>query len=60
VSEKVFPSRGGESMPDGRERLPENKKEEQDRLTKVVSLAPLFALALQFLELILRLFGVIN
>jgi hypothetical protein len=47
-------------MPDGRERLPESKKEEQDHLAKVVSLAPLLTLALQFLELVLRLLGVIN
>ncbi|MDR0648222.1 MAG: hypothetical protein LBF92_02655 [Synergistaceae bacterium] len=46
-------------MPDGRDRLP-GKKEEQDRLTKVTSLAPLLTLALQILELILRILGVIN
>jgi hypothetical protein len=62
VSIKVFPLRGGESMPKGRKRLPEKsgKKEEQDRLAKVVSLAPLLKLALEFLELILRIFKVIN
>jgi hypothetical protein len=40
--------------------LPGNKKEEQDRLAKVVSLAPLFAVILQFLELVLKLLGVIR
>jgi hypothetical protein len=44
-------------------RLPDkgHKEEEQDpTLAKVVSLAPLLSLILQILELILRLFGVIN
>ena len=41
--------------------LPGNKKEEQDTtLSKVVYLAPLFAVILQALELILRLLGVIR
>jgi hypothetical protein len=47
-------------MPQGKDRRPGNKEEEQDTLlTKVVNLAPLFALILQALELILRLLGVI-
>ena len=46
-------------MPDGRDRLP-GKKEEQDLLSKVVHLAPLLTLALQILELVLRILGVIN
>jgi hypothetical protein len=37
-----------------------NKEEEQDRLSKVVSLAPLFAVILQLLELALKLLGVIR
>jgi hypothetical protein len=40
--------------------LPDNKKEEQGPLSKVLALAPLLALVLQLLELILKLFGVIN
>jgi hypothetical protein len=40
--------------------LPGNKKEEQDRLSQVVSLAPLFAVILQLLELLLWLLGVIR
>ena len=46
-------------MPDGKDRLP-SKKEEQDPLTKVMRLAPLFGLALQILELLLKVLGVIN
>jgi hypothetical protein len=42
------------------DRLPDNKKEEQGILAKVINLAPLCALVLQFLELILKLLGVIN
>jgi hypothetical protein len=47
-------------MPNGGNGLPGNKKEEQGTLSKVVTLAPLFALILQALELILRLLGVIG
>jgi hypothetical protein len=37
------------------------KKEEQDfTLSKAISLAPLLSLILQLLELLLKLFGVIN
>jgi hypothetical protein len=43
-----------------RERLPDNKKEEQDPLARVTALVPLLKLALEFLELILRIFKVIN
>jgi hypothetical protein len=46
-------------MPNGRDRLP-GKNEEQDPLTKVIGLAPLFSLVLQILELILKICGVIN
>jgi hypothetical protein len=46
-------------MPNGRGRLPDNK-EEQDHLSKVAVLAPLLALILQILELLLKIFGVIN
>jgi hypothetical protein len=37
-----------------------SKKEEQDILPKVLVLAPLLALILQVLELILKILGVIN
>jgi hypothetical protein len=47
-------------MPNGGNGLPGNKKEEQDHLAKVVNLAPLFAVILQFLELILKILGVIR
>jgi hypothetical protein len=47
-------------MPTGKDRLPDKKEEEQDHLAKVVSLAPLATLVLQILELILKIFGVIN
>jgi hypothetical protein len=42
------------------DQLPDNKKEEQGQLSKVLVLAPLLALILQFLELILKLLGVID
>jgi hypothetical protein len=48
------------SMPKGADRRPGNKKEEQDTLAKVIYLAPLFALILQILELILKILGVIG
>jgi hypothetical protein len=49
------------SMPKGKERRPGNKEEEQDTtLDKVVNLAPLFALILRLLEIILKLLGVIG
>jgi hypothetical protein len=48
------------SMPKGMDRRPGNKEEEQDLLAKVSDLAPLFALILQALELLLRLLGVIG
>jgi hypothetical protein len=51
---------GGNSMPDGKDRLPESKKEEQDPLAQVIRLAPLLNLILQLLEIILKLFGVIK
>jgi hypothetical protein len=40
--------------------LPDNKKEEQGRLSRVIALAPLFALILQLLELLLKICGVIK
>jgi hypothetical protein len=46
-------------MPNGRGRLPDNK-EEQDHLSKVAVLAPLLTVVLQFLELILKIIGVIR
>jgi hypothetical protein len=49
------------SMPKGADRRPGNRKEEQDSLlSKVLVFAPLFALILQILELILRILGVIG
>jgi hypothetical protein len=47
-------------MSKDRNGLPGNKKEEQDHLSKVVALAPLFAVVLQFLELLLKILGVIR
>ena len=47
-------------MPTGRDRRPSDKKEERDPLSQVLYLAPLFALILQLLELLLKLFGVIK
>jgi hypothetical protein len=49
-----------EDNTDGKERLPERKKEEQGHLSKVLRLAPLLTLALQLLELLLKICGVIN
>jgi hypothetical protein len=46
-------------MPNGRDRLPDNK-EEQDTLARVVFLAPLLTVVLQVLELLLKLLGVIQ
>jgi hypothetical protein len=43
-----------------RERLPAKDEEQDTLLTKVVSLAPLIAVILQILEMILKLFGVIQ
>jgi hypothetical protein len=41
--------------------LPDSKKEEQDSsLSKALSLAPLFAVILQAVELILKLLGIIR
>jgi hypothetical protein len=48
------------SMSKDADRRPGNKKEEQDTLDKVRDLAPLFALILQMLEFLLKLFGVIR
>jgi hypothetical protein len=57
--QKVFPLGEVIDVNEG-DHLPDNKKEEQDPLTKVISLAPLFAVILQLLELILKLLGVIR
>jgi hypothetical protein len=50
-------------MPDdntvGKDRLPD-KKEEQDHLSKVMRLAPLLNLAIRILELMLKIFRIIN
>ena len=46
-------------MPKDRGRLPGNKKEEQDTLTKVVFLAPLLNLIIRALELILKILRII-
>ena len=42
------------------DRRPDDKKEEQGTLAKVVYLAPLITLILQFLELLLKILGVIG
>ena len=47
-------------MSKDRNGLPGNKKEEQGQLTKLVYLAPLFAVILQFLEFLLKILGVIQ
>jgi hypothetical protein len=47
-------------MLDGKDRLPGNKKEEQDALTKVVGLAPLLNLIVRVLELTLKILRIIN
>ena len=47
-------------MPKGRERLPDKKEEQGPILSKMVYLAPLLSLILQILELLLKIFGVIN
>ena len=46
-------------MPRGTDRLPD-KKEERGPLTKVLILAPLFSVILQILELLLKIFGIIQ
>jgi hypothetical protein len=44
-----------------KDHLPDNKRAEQENpLTKVVFLAPLLAVVFQFLELILKLLGIIR
>jgi hypothetical protein len=45
---------------EGKERLPESKKEEQDLLAKVLRLAPLLGLVIRFLELLLKTLRIIN
>ena len=60
MSDEVFPSEGGGDVPNGPERLPSGKKEERDPLTTVLRLAPLLSLILQFLELLLKISGVIK
>jgi hypothetical protein len=60
---KGLPSEGGVSALEDDDRLPDksDKKEEQDpTLTKVVSLAPLLAVILQAIELLLKWLGVIR
>lgn len=48
-------------MPDGRDHLPGNKKEEQGGpLTKVLSLVPLLDLVIRVLELALKILGIIK
>ncbi|MDL2264281.1 hypothetical protein LJC31_06470 [Synergistaceae bacterium OttesenSCG-928-I11] len=46
-------------MPKGKGDLPD-KTEERGLLSKVIALAPLLTLALQFLELVLKILGLIN
>ena len=47
-------------MPKGRKRLPDKKEEQDLPLAKVVRLAPLLAVILQLLEIVLKLLGVIQ
>ena len=47
-------------MPKGKDEPSCDKKEERDLLPRVVYLAPLIAVILQFLELLLRILGVIR
>jgi hypothetical protein len=47
-------------MPKGRHYLPDNKKEEKGRLTKVKALTPLLSLIIRILELMLRVLRIIN
>ena len=61
MSDKVFPLGEVNSMSEeDRDRLPANKEDQGSTLSKVERLAPLLKLALEFLELILRIFKVIN
>ncbi|MDR1943828.1 MAG: hypothetical protein LBQ19_03305 [Synergistaceae bacterium] len=46
-------------MPKGKDNLPDNK-EEQDHLSRALALAPLLTVFLQFLELLLKIIGVIR
>jgi hypothetical protein len=57
---EFFPLVGGELMSEGKSGLSSDKKEERDPLARVVSLAPLLALILQALELMLKALGVIK
>ena len=43
----------------GRDRLPGNKKEEQDHISKAISLVPLLNLIIRGLELILKILRII-
>ena len=50
-------------MLDGRDSLPERderKKEEQGQFSRLVYLAPLLSLILQFLEFLLKIIGVVR
>jgi hypothetical protein len=47
-------------MPKGKDEPSSDKKEERDLLSRVVYLAPLLAVILQFLELVLKILGVIQ
>jgi hypothetical protein len=47
-------------MPDGKDRLPDKKEEQDSLLTKVVSLAPLLDLVIRVFELLLRILRIIN
>jgi hypothetical protein len=47
-------------MSKDKNRLPDNKKEEQDRLSKVTSLAPLFELVIRILEMVLKILRIIT
>jgi hypothetical protein len=60
VSDRSFPSGGGDSMPKGKKRLPRKTERRGRPLTKVLCLASLLNLVLRLLEIILKLIGVIK
>jgi hypothetical protein len=60
VSDKVFPLREVSLMSKDKDRLPDNKKEEQGPLSRVIALAPLFDLIIRVLELALKILRIIS
>ena len=47
-------------MPNGKDSLPGEKEERDPTLTKVLRLAPLLELVIRILELMLKIFRIIN